>query len=66
MFTLSIANFAPPQTWQDTSASDVHLESLKAFAAAAHGVALVLPRGAQGYALALCLARIVELQRPWS
>lgn len=49
---------------QDTSASEVHLQSLKALADVAHGVSLAVPRGAQGYALALCLAQILELQRP--
>ena len=49
---------------QDTSAREVHLQSLKAFAdVAGHGVSLAVPRGAQGYALALCLAQILELQR---
>lgn len=49
---------------EDTSASEVHLQSLKALADVAHGVSLAVPRGAQGYALALCLAQILELQRP--
>ena len=51
---------------QDTSASEVHLQSLKALAdVAGRGVSLAVPKnGAQGYALALCLAQILELQRP--
>eukprot|EP00435_Cladocopium_sp_Y103_P041913 s316_g11.t1 len=49
---------------EDTSASEVQLQSLKAFADVACGVSLAVPSGAQGYALALCLAQILELQCP--
>lgn len=60
-----LSRWLPQQNLQDTSASEVHLQSLKALADVARGVSLAVPLGgAQGYALALCLAQILELQRP--